>query len=275
MTVEIESLFKTESGKLFIGANSQSFNKEYEYYLKVPKEEGCAILFRNIEKREDEYYTEIRQEMLLFEKTKLEEVSDSLLRGEEVKFPGIWVFDDYEWDDSIPGGLTGDGKWVCPAEITLTPGIPGEPPKVSFVLKDEGPFVGKIVDRFTKFRRGLPSLLYFDCIDEVTYKMGTDQIDESGGGSYHDIDDIVFDKSDLAKLVLTAAVSPDRSAKIIVDAKETADIEYWPYGAEDGRSFHCQDKPIKIELSLKIDVGYQTKFTLREIPPIASTASLN
>lgn len=262
MSIEFDSeqRFKQDNGRsceLLLGVNGSDFSSEYADFLKVPKGESCALVFKNKWDQPDNYFTEIKKEFLLFPKAELSNVSR--------KFSGIWVFDECEWDDSIPGGLTGDGAWVVPAEITLTPDALNAVTNFSFVLKDDGAFVGRIVNKLTKHQKGPPSLIYIEGLDQVTYKLGSDICDESGGGSVHDIDDIKFSRKDLGKLVLSAAVSPEKSAKLVTEGKETADIEQWAYGTIDGFSYHCQDKSVKIELSLQIAEGYQSKFELKKL----------
>jgi hypothetical protein len=261
-----EQRFIQDNGRpcnLLLGVNGSDFSSEYGDFLKVPKGESCAIVFKNFWDQPDNYFTEIKKEFLLFEKRELSNGSK--------KFSGIWVFDECEWDDSIPGGLTGDGVWVIPAEITLSPDASNGKTSVSFTLKDEGPFVEKVIEKITKHQKGPPSLIYVEGLDQVTYKLGTDMYDESGGGSVHDIHDIEFSRKDLGKLVLSAAISPEKSAKLTTEGKETADIEQWAYGTIDGYSYHSQDKPVQIELSLKIDSGYQSKFNLSKLPESPQT----
>lgn len=266
MSLEIEEFQpKIEPPRLMMGVTSSSFSSEYSNFLGVPKEDSCAFVYSNVLDRHDAFYTEVRNEFLLFTKSNLSEAAINLLTNKATTIPGIWVFDEYEWDDSIPGGLTGDGVWVCKADITLTPDKLKSEPVVSFVLKDDEVFVERMVKKLTAYRKTYPLLSFDKDKDDVLYIIGSGMVDESGGGSHHDIDNIVFSKKDFSKLILTAAVSPGRSAKIVTEAKETADIEHWSYGTVDGRSFHCQDKPIKVELSMKIGYGYSSEFNLKEI----------
>ncbi len=77
-------------------------------------------------------------------------------------------------------------------------------------------------------------------------------VDESGGGSYHNIDYIEFPTEVLKQLFLLALGSPVKQAGLKTSGLQTTDYENWPYGSDSGSSIHTDKEAVGLEIFLTI-----------------------
>jgi len=87
--------------------------------------------------------------------------------------------------------------------------------------------------------------------NEVTYFLASGTIDESGGGSVHDVDYYTFPADSLNSIVLSSLNSEKKVGKTEVQAFRYTDYVDWPYGREDGREIHRDNEPVKLQLGFK------------------------
>lgn len=94
--------------------------------------------------------------------------------------------------------------------------------------------------------------------NRAVYEMATGTIDESGGGSVHDVDFYSFPARDLQSLIFTALGSPTRSAETVVNGFRFTDYVDWPYGREDGSETKRNNEPVTLRLKFAMQEDTST-----------------
>lgn len=85
--------------------------------------------------------------------------------------------------------------------------------------------------------------------EDVVFNMGNNMTDESGGGSYRNIEYYTFPAKALSQLVATPKSS--NNAEVVTNGFWDIDYENWPYGRDDGQSIHADHDPVVINLKLE------------------------
>jgi DNA-directed RNA polymerase subunit RPC12/RpoP len=87
------------------------------------------------------------------------------------------------------------------------------------------------------------------------YEMASGIIDESGGGSIHDVDYYTFPAEALNNLILIALVNGKDSGEVITKGSRYTDYVDWPQGRVDGSEIHRDNEQILLHLKLEIKDG--------------------
>lgn len=136
----------------------------------------------------------------------------------------------------------------------------------SGAIKCEGCFgtEDELSEKIAKINNSLkwPLSLSLDKVNKtVTYNMGTNANDESGGGTVRDFDSYAFPAEALSVVIGKASIEGIGST--VIKGTRSTDIEDWPYGRDDGRSEHRDNEPVFLFLTLT-EKGEETNFEIQE-----------
>lgn len=98
--------------------------------------------------------------------------------------------------------------------------------------------------------------------------MAPGTIDESGGGSVHDVDYYTFPAEAINDLILNAEASEIKLGKTEVEGYRYTDYVDWPYGREDGSELHRNNERVSLHLGFKKREDMHI-FTISETDPKA------
>jgi hypothetical protein len=224
--------------------------EEYLTPLEAEKGDRCAYVIKDTWYHDGSYETVIKIEHVLFTKTDLRKaIADALEGKPETQIQGKWLVDNTTWDDSIP---CGPGKTIRDVTVNLAFDFTKENPlTLTYVDKCPDP-VKEMIDRIVEARKTYPFLIVSDSSEDAIFQIGSGRVDESGGGSYHDIDDITFPKSELLKFVGEVIASEEKYARYRTKGVRNTDILHWSYGTVDGRTESRDNEEVEIDLYLRI-----------------------
>ena len=111
--------------------------------------------------------------------------------------------------------------------------------------------INEAVDKINEFLPYPKSLLIDHITGEAIYTMASGMIDESGGGSVHDVDYYTFPAEGLDNLIINSSASKTKITKTEVKGYRFTDYVDWPYGRVDGSEFHRENTPVLLNLGYK------------------------
>jgi hypothetical protein len=106
-------------------------------------------------------------------------------------------------------------------------------------------------EEVAKINKSLPhplSLSVNHAACKAIYNMASGIVDESGGGSVHDVDYYTFPSEALSNLILTSGT---KAGSVDVKGYRFTDYVDWPYGRVDGSELHRNNEPVMLHLGFK------------------------
>jgi hypothetical protein len=100
---------------------------------------------------------------------------------------------------------------------------------------------------------------------DAIFKMASGFVDESGGGSVHDVDYYTFPAEALSTLILITLGSDAESGEVTTKGTWYKDYVNYPSGHDDGDELHIENDPVSLRLRLKIDDDEKSIFEIDQI----------